>query len=120
MVANPDKFQLMFLGTKSKTKLCLNVNGKRCVSTTSVKLLGIEIDWKLTFNKHVDIIAKNANNKAAALSRLRYKLDVSQKLSLYHSYVLSCFGYCPVIWMFSGKSSNNEINRIQKKALRKP
>ena len=118
MVANPNKFQLMFLGTREKTKLSLNIDGKRCISTSSVTLLGIEIDWKLTFNKHVKIITCNANKKAKALSRLRYKLDTTQKLSLYNSYVLSAFGYCPVIWMFCGKSSNEYINRVQRIALR--
>jgi len=37
---------------------------------------------------------------------------------LYNSFVLSNFNYCPLIWMFSGISSNNEINRIHKCALR--
>ena len=118
MVANPIKFQLMFLGTKKKTKLCLNINEKRCISTSSVILLGTEIDWKLTFNKHVKSITNNANNKAKALSRLRYKLDITQKLSLYHCYVLSAFGYCPIIWMFCGKSYNEGIDRVQRIALR--
>ena len=39
MVANPDKFQIMFLGTREKTKLCLDINGKRSISTSSVTLL---------------------------------------------------------------------------------
>ena len=118
MVANPNKFQLMFLGTRAKTKLCLNIEGKCCISTTSVTLLGVEIDWKLTFNKHVQNITNNANNKAKALSRLRYKLNLNQKLSLYHCYVLSVFGYCPIIWMFCGKTYNAGIDRVQRKALR--
>ena len=118
MVANPIKFQLMFLGTREKTKLCLNIGGNNCISTSSVILLGNEIDWKLTFNKHVKNITSNARNKAKALSRLRYKLDLTQKLSLYHCYVLSAFGYCPVIWMFCGKSFNEGIERVQRLALR--
>ena len=118
MVANPNKFQIMFLGTREKIKLCLNINGRYCMSTTSVILLGTEIDWKLTLNKHVQNITKNANNKAKALSRLRYKLDLTQKLSLYHSYVLSAFGYCPIIWMFCGRSFNEGIDRVQRIALR--
>jgi len=63
------------------------------VSATSVILLGIEIDWKLTLNKHVHKISKNTNNKAKALSHHRYKLDLTQKLSSYDSYVLSM--HCP-------------------------
>ena len=37
---------------------------------------------------------------------------------LYNSLVLSNFNYCPLIWIFSRKSSNNELNRIHKHALR--
>ena len=118
MVANPKKFQLMFLGTREKTKLCLDINGKTSLSTSSIILLGLTIDWKLTFNKHVKEICSNANNKAKALSRLRYKLDQTQKLCLYFCFIMSIFGYCPLIWMFCGKASNSSINRIQRKALR--
>ena len=118
MVANPNKFQLMFLGTRKKTKLCLRIGNKSCVSTSSVTLLGVEIDWKLNFNLHVKNITNKANNKANSLSRLRNKLDTNQKLSLYHSYILSAFGYCPLIWMFCGKSCNELINRVQRKSLR--
>ena len=118
MVANPNKFQFMFLGTRKKTKLCLRIGNKVCVSTSSVTLLGVEIDWKLNFNLHVKTITNKANNKTNALSRLRNKLDINQKLSLYHSYIISAFGYCPLIWMFCGKSYNELIDRVQRKALR--
>ena len=50
--------------------------------------------------------------------RLRRDLDPSQKLILYNSFVISSFGYCPVVWMYCGKSANDNINRIQKRALR--
>ena len=118
MVANPNKFQLMFLGTRKKTKLCLSIGDKTCVSSSSVTLLGVEIDWKLNFNQHVRNISNKANNKTKSLSRLRNKLYTNQKLSLYHSYILSAFGYCPLIWMFYGKSYNEGIDRVQRKALR--
>ena len=32
MIANPNKFQLMFVGTKKKIKLCLKINGKSCLN----------------------------------------------------------------------------------------
>ena len=31
---------------------------------------------------------------------------------------MSSFGYCPVTWMFCGKVSNENINKVQRKALR--
>ena len=118
MVANPTKSQFMILGTREKTKLCLKINEKYCNSTQTVILLGIEIDWKLTFNQHTTNITNTARNKTRSLARLRYKLETSQKIVLYNSYILSVFGYCPVIWMFCGKSLNEVIERVQRNALR--
>ena len=118
MVVNPKKFQLMFLGTRSKTKICLEIGGNKIISSTFVTLLGIKIDWKLNFNLHVNGICNTANNKAKALTRLRFKLNQSQKRCLYYCYVMSSFGYCPVTWMFCGKVSNEKINKVQRKALR--
>ena len=117
LVANPDKFQLMFLGTRTKSKLCLNINGTISRSTPEVKLLGITIDWKLTFDKHVKSLCKNARKKASGLMRLRNDLVTSQKLLLYNSFVTSNFGYCPIVWMFCGKTANANIDRVQKRAL---
>ena len=118
LVANPKKFQIMFLGLRKKIKLLLDINGKITLSSSSIKLLGMLIDWKLTFNKHVQEVCSNANNKAKALTRLRYKLDQGQKLCLYYCFIMSIFGYCPLIWMFCGKTSDAIINRVQRKALR--
>ena len=118
MVANPKKFQLMFLGTKQRVKLCLKIGKKYCLSTPSVILLGIEVDWRLNFNNHASNITEKAKNKSKSLARLRYKLDPTQKTILYHSYILSAFEYCPIIWMFCGKSSNEEMERVQKNTLR--
>jgi len=118
MVANPHKFQVMFLGTRKHIDLCLDINGKTSRTTKKVILLGISIDWNLNFNNHANEICSIANNKAKALARLRFKLNQDQKLTLYHSFIISNFGYCPLIWMFCGKTCNESINRVQRKALR--
>ena len=47
MVANPDKFQLMFLELNEKHKLRLNIEGVRISSTENVELLGMEIDTQI-------------------------------------------------------------------------
>ena len=35
-----------------------------------------------------------------------------------HSFIISQFGYCPLVWMFHGRQLNNRINRIHERALR--
>ena len=117
MVVNAKKFQFMILGTKRKTNICLNINGHICYSKTSILLLGIHIDWKLSFNGHVKMLCSRASSKTKQLFRLRNKLNYSQKLILYHSYIMSAFSYCPVIWMFCGKTMNAKINRVHKRSL---
>ena len=117
MVANPKKFQFMILGTKKLAKKCININGRKCLSTKLVTLLGIKIDWKLNFNKHVNFLCEKASSRAKALYRLRTVLSLKQKLVLYNSFIMSNFNYCPIIWMHCGKLSNEKINKVQKRAL---
>ena len=117
MVANPSKFQLMFMGLNQDNKLCLEINEKIIPSTNQVKLLGITIDAKLKFDTHVESLCVKANRSVSAFSRVARYLQQPQKRLLYNSFVMSNFKYCPLIWMFCGKGANNKINKIHKRAL---
>ena len=118
MVANPEKFQLMFKGLKDDIKLCIDINGIVVQMADSVKLLGMTIDSMLNFNQHVQLICKKTSNKVRTFSRIAPNFEYEKDIMLYSSFLLSNFNYCPLIWVLSGKSSNNEINRINKRALR--
>ena len=117
LVANPAKFQLMFLGN-IKHKLCLELNGEVINSTNTVKLLGITIDNKLNFNEHINKICKSANQKINALYRFRKFTNIKQTRSLCNAFVISKFYYCSLIWMFCSKAADSSINRVHKRALR--
>ena len=87
-------------------------------TTDNVKSLGVTSDSMLNFNKHVQAICKTASNKVRTFSRIAPNFEYDKNVMLYNSFVLSNFKYYTIIWMFNGKSSNNEINRIHKCALR--
>ena len=73
MVANSEKFQLIFLGLKEDHELSIEINGDFIKMSGTVKLLGVIIDSKLRFNEHVKIICQTTNNNVKAFSRvLRY------------------------------------------------
>ena len=118
LVANPSKFQLMFLGTKDYNNLSLDIDNSTVSATAEVELLGIIIDNKLSFSSHIKKICKNANNKLCAIIRLRNYLSLSQTKLLINSYVLSNFSYCPLLWMFCQKKDIILINNLHKRALR--
>ena len=118
MVANPDKFQLMFLGLNEKHKLRLNIEGVKISSTENVKLLGIEIDNKLRFSKHVKTLCDNTNRKVNAFGTLNMYLSREQGMKLCNTVIISSFNYCPLVWMLCGKDANHIINRTHKRALR--
>ena len=68
MVANPEKFQLIFFGLKENHELSIEINGDVINMSDTVKLLGVIIDSKLRFNEHVKIICQKTNNKVKAFS----------------------------------------------------
>ena len=112
MVANPAKFQVMFLGIKHKPRLCININGNYLPASDKVKLLGVRIDCKLNFNSHVENLCKRSNQKINSLSRIRNYH--SPEKTLCNAYIISPFKYCPLIWTFC---SNICTKKVQKRMI---
>ena len=68
MIVNPDKFQSMIISSnKNLSKSVSNINGVELTMESSVKLLGIEIDNKLNFEKHISNICQKASNQLNAI-----------------------------------------------------
>ena len=100
MVVNPDKFQIMFLGSKiDNCKITFAIENKQIKCKREVKLLGITIDEKLTFTKHIANICSLANNRLRALTRIRRYLSKEQTKYLSEAYIISAFKYCHLIWI---------------------
>jgi len=116
MVANPDKFQAIFLGAKNDG-IIVSVHSTKILSTNSVKLLGITIDDQLNFYPHILETCKKATSKTKALLRIRNYLTQKQADLLYNSYIMSPFNYCPLVWMFCSRRAHNLINKTHHKAL---
>ena len=82
-----------------------------------MKLLGITIDEKPTLTKRIANLCSLANNRLRALTRIKRFLSTEQTKYLSEAYIMSGFKYCPLIWMFCNKNSNNQINKIHKRTL---
>ena len=83
MLANPGKFQVMFL-TSSKGHILtpLPINQNLIESKQSVELLGIEIDDKLKFESHISKICGSAAGQINSLYRFdKYLIPQARNLA---------------------------------------
>ena len=117
MVLNSGKCHFMCLGqnTVNETFVYDNIEMK---NSKEEKILGVIIDNKLRFKSHVKNLCKKASQKIWALSRLINYLNDSKKKIIFNALIKSQFSYCPLVWMFCSRQTNNMINKIHERALR--
>ena len=94
------------------------MNNIEIKSTSSVNLLGIEIDNKLSFDNHVASLCKKAANQLNALCRIHNHMGKKEKEVIINSFIYSNFNYCPLVWHFCSKRALNKIEKIQERCLR--
>ena len=114
--ANPDKFHLLL--SEVDESLSVNVNGFDISNSSSKKLIGILLDNKVSFKNHVTGLCTTASQKLHALSRISNYMDLLQRKIIVYAFILSQFGYCPLVWMLHSRQLNNRINKIHERALR--
>ena len=73
-----------------------------------MKILGIHIDSKLNFNGHIAFLYIKAARQLNVLERMKGYLDYVSRMAIYNSFIISNFNHCPVVWMFTSKSSLNK------------
>ena len=118
MDANPDKFQLIAMNRKGTIDLSVFISGNIISSSNSMKVLGVDLDTKLSFNKHVSNICGKASAQINVLKRLSRYLNESSRIQIYKSFISANFTYCPAAWIFCGHKNSNKLERLQERALR--
>ena len=113
---NADKCHLLI--SKHYKDVLINVGEEVIECSSSVKLLGITIDNKLSFDEHVTKLCKKASQKIHALARISNLMSQDKLRVIMKAFIESQFGYCPLIWMFHSRTLNNRINRLHERALR--
>ena len=119
MKANPDKFQAIAIGKKTKQhNISFDLNGIKINCEEIVKLLGVTIDSELNFDNHISETCKKASRQLNILKRMGKYLNRLGRLTAYYSFILSNFNYCPIIWHYCSEKNSKNMERIQERALR--
>ena len=81
-------------------------------------MLGVEIDDKLSWNKHIDKVAKKVASGIAAIKKIRDFVDKETLISVYNALINPHFDYCSKVWDTMGVGLSNRLQKLQNRAAR--
>ncbi len=115
--SKPSRFQCMFLKPLTNNNKMLKFierNGTDIPCEKEVKLVGITIDEKPKFDKHVIIICKKTTRLINVMYRFKGVFDLKERKIICNSFILSNFNYCPIIWHICGKYGQRKLKLYKK------
>jgi uncharacterized membrane protein YheB (UPF0754 family) len=87
----------------------------RRASTT--KSLGVMIDETLAWRSQMDLITKKVNKSLYVLRRLREFTELKTLVAAYKTLIQPHFDYCSQVWGSLGITLQNELQRLQNRAV---
>ena len=109
MKINSGKSHILFSGNDN---VSANIDNHTIISENKNELLGIILDSKLSFEDHINNLCKKASQKLNALARIAPYMCLEKRKTVMKAYIVSQFGFCPLVWMFHSRSLNNKINSL--------
>ena len=108
---NWSKTYVMFI-TNSRITLPTSValNDVTVSVVTEFKLLGVTLDNKLNFNKHIAIMCRQINSKLFSIKRL-FVLSTSVKMQFFKTFVLPYFDYCISLLVYFPKLMLQKLSK---------
>ena len=100
LTINLDKTCFMVISNRFIPPLqnCLKIDSTYLKHVSDYKFLGVQIDDKLKFNKHISDISFKISKSVGILYKLSNYLPIPTMLNIYYALVNSYFMYCNAIW----------------------
>ena len=93
-------------------KPTFNIQGADIECTDDVKLLGVTIDYRMNFDKHIS--KKAARQIKVLLRRIGKYMPINCRKVIYQAFILSAFNFCPVIWhLFLWRSKHQQTRKAK-------
>ena len=94
------------------------VNNQAVPRIDAHKCLGVLIDEKLSWEKHIETICKKAGAGIGALRRAKPFVQGDTLQVLYETLVQPYFDYCSPLWENCGKLLKDKLQKFQSHAAR--
>ena len=93
MKGSEDKYHVIL---SSQDNVHVNIGTAQIENSKCQKLLGVNIDSKLTSEDHINHICIKASAKLNALGRISYRMDPLKRRPIVNAFFTSQFNYCPL------------------------
>jgi hypothetical protein len=120
---NASKTEFILIGSSHRLKNLtkqpnIKIDQDKIKQVHHSRLLGVEIDEKLSWNKHVENVAKMATSGIGAIRRIRDFVDRETLISIYNALVRPHFDYCSEVWDTLGIGLSTRLHKLQNRAAR--
>jgi len=121
---NPDKLDELIIGTTNQLQVgtaslsSVTVGGVDLPVADEMKVLGVVMDRRLSFDRHVTSVARACNYHVQAIRHIRHLLTTELALTLACSLILSRLDYCNAVLHGAPASSTQKLQRVQNTVAR--
>lgn len=103
---------------KAKPQLKLSVDGTMITQVEETKLLGVIIDSRLQWSKHIEHIVSVMGRELSVIRRCANYIPQHLLPVVIKTVVLSHLQYCPMVWSSAPKKDVDKLQFVQNKAAR--
>ena len=119
MEFHPQKCQVLRITNKRNIiKRIYNIHNIPLEETSSAKYLGVTIDSKLNWKRHISETVKKANKTLSFIRRNLLDCPSNVKIDCYTTLVRPILEYGSVVWDPHHKTDIENIEKVQKRAAR--
>lgn len=113
---NTLKYQAIVMG-KTQVKPQFQCENAAIPITEDLEMLGVTVDDKMKFEKHIANICRKVTQQIAVLKRMKKNLPFEIRKCLYLSFIIPHFNYCSETWHFCNKSAIAKLEKVSERAL---
>ena len=120
---HPTKSKYMFIGSSHniKNNTCnepILINSTPVPRVTNYKCLGVNLDDKLCWDSHIEMICKKVAAGIAAIKRVKPFVPPEMLKVIYNALVQPYFDYCSPLWDNCGIGLKEKLQKYQNRAAR--
>ena len=112
---NPSKTYFTLFGTKASLQKVdgfhISVSGTQINPCQTVKVLGVLLDQRLSWESHISMVVRRCNSILVSLHKIRFHLTSDAMKLLIQAHVFPHIHYCLSVW---GGAAQCHLQRVQK------